>query len=113
LASPTPIKAIVLRIAFSSRRVLRSASNPLFDRHQRRAGHPGEGVNLLFDGPRLGCEVAMLQGVLVALGSAPTAQGRKALARGARRASRRAKRRRIDPTPTMSDVPRSLTRLIL
>jgi hypothetical protein len=41
----------------------------LLDRRECLAGHPGEGVNLLFDGQRLGREVAMLEGVPVALGS--------------------------------------------
>jgi hypothetical protein len=41
----------------------------LFDRRHRRANHPGEGCDLFFEGQSLGCEVPMLQGVSVALGS--------------------------------------------
>jgi hypothetical protein len=45
---------------------------PLLDRPHRLAGHPSEGADLSFPGEPLACEVPMLQGVLVSLGSPAT-----------------------------------------
>lgn len=44
----------------------------LFNRGHRLARHPGEGGDLSFEGERLGCHRAVLQGVSIAPGSPAT-----------------------------------------